>query len=58
MFLRTVFENKENTLLETVFSENCSSLDLLFFCVVLNSKKLGTKHVLPVFFVLLVFEKT
>ena len=52
LFLRTVFENIENTIL--VFSENCHcSLNLLFsvFSVSFRKKKLGTKHVLLVLFV-------
>ena len=50
----SVFENIENTIL--VFSKNCYCSLHSVFCVCLKSKKLKTKHVLPVFLILLVFE--
>ena len=57
LFLRTLFENTENTIL--VLSKNLSCyLNIMFsvfFYVFQNKKKLGTKHILHVFVVLFVF---
>ena len=57
LFLRTTFENTKNIIL--VFSENCScSLNLVFsmFSVFFRTKEMGTKRVLCVFLVLLIFQ--
>ena len=68
LFLRTIFENTNNTIL--VFFENTNNIILVFFkifyyflnlmfymfSVVFIIKKLGTKHVLLILHVFVVFE--
>ena len=52
--MKTTVENTHNTIF--VFSKNCSCFLNLVFSVFFKTKKLGTKCVLRIFLVLLVFE--